>query len=315
MRLGAVLGLGAPVIGGAVVSVLRQALRARERRLAQPGEALSLVQLTRRTIAALRADPLEVWTRVATEIGEWPERRRPVLPYIATPDWAARLDICLGLTAPSTFAADAPPIWNDILARMAGQGITAGPMSYLGNNDGDLGLTRAIWRLVRGLNATRVVETGVAHAVTSRFILEALARNEGLGHLWSIDLPPMLHPELHKEIGVAVDYIMRRNWTYVEGSSRRRLKGMLRQAAPIDLFIHDSRHTTGNVLYELKHAWRALRPGGAAVVDDVDTNNGFHRFCETVDHDRAWVCEAEPVRPDERRANRRGYFGIIMKPG
>ena len=67
------------------------------------------------------------------------------------------------------------------------------------------------------------------------------------------------------------------------------------------------------MLFELKLAWSALRPGGAVLVDDVDTNNGFHRFCETVRPDRAWVCEAEPVRPDERRANRKGYFGVIMR--
>ena len=36
----------------------------------------------------------------------------------------------------------------------------------------------------------KVVETGVAHGVTSRFILEALERN-GRGFLWSIDLPPL----------------------------------------------------------------------------------------------------------------------------
>jgi len=124
----------------------------------------------------------------------------------------------------------------------------------------------------------------------------------------------MLHPELHGQIGAAVDGRLRGSWTLIKGSSRRRLGGLLKRTAPIDLFIHDSLHSTQNVLFELRLAWSALRPGGAVVVDDVDTNNGFHRFCETVSHDRAWVCEAEPARPDDRRANRKGYFGVILKP-
>jgi predicted O-methyltransferase YrrM len=186
-------------------------------------------------------------------------------------------------------------------------------MSYLVHNDGDLGLARAVWCLTRHLRATRVVETGVAHGVTSRFVLEALARNGG-GHLWSIDLPPTLHPEMHGEIGLAVGEGLR-GWTYIRGSSRRRLPGLLKRVAPIDLFIHDSRHTTENVLFEVNLAWRALRPGGALVVDDIDTNTGFDRFCEAVRPDRVWVCEAEPVRADERRANRKGYFGVVLKPG
>jgi cephalosporin hydroxylase len=33
-----------------------------------------------------------------------------------------------------------------------------------------------------------VIETGVAHGVTSRIVQEALNRN-GSGHLWSVDLP------------------------------------------------------------------------------------------------------------------------------
>ena len=85
-----------------------------------------------------------------------------------------------------------------------------GPMSYSVWNDGDPGVTRAIWCLIRHLAASKVVETGVAHGVTSRFVLEALQRNGG-GHLWSIDLPLLLLPELQQEIGVAVPDALRAN--------------------------------------------------------------------------------------------------------
>jgi hypothetical protein len=279
-----------------------------------PEPIYSPLERARRALAALASDPVEVCTRIASELSERPERRRPIRPYVADPDWDARLHDHLGLPSPCEVAAEAAPVWPDVLARMANRGVSAGPMSYLGWNDGDLGLARAAWCLVRHLNATRVVETGVAHGVTSRFVLEALARNGG-GHLWSIDLPPMLHPEMHSQIGMAISAGQQGSWTYIKGSSRRRLPALLKRAAPIDLFIHDSKHSTQNVVFELKLAWSALRPGGAVLVDDVDTNNGFHRFCETVRHDRAWVCEAEPVRPDDRRTNRKGFFGVILKPG
>lgn len=265
-----------------------------------------------RALGALASDPIEFYTRVASVLSERPERGRPIRPYVVDPDWDALLHEHLGATTPCHLAAEAAPVWREIQARMASRGIDAGPMSFLGWNDGDLGLARAAWCLVRHLNAVRVVETGVAHGVTSQFVLEALARNGG-GRLWSIDLPPMLHPEMHDQIGVAVDPGREGDWCYIKGSSRRRLPGLLKRIAPIDLFIHDSKHSTENVLFELKLAWSALRPGGAVVVDDVDTNNGFRRFCDQVRYDRAWVCEAEPVRPDDRRANRKGYFGVILK--
>jgi len=280
-------------------------------RLGEP--VLSPLERARREFAALAAHPLEFYTRIVSKLGGLSERREPVRPYEVDSDWDTRLHGHFSLAAPCPAAAEIAPVWTDVLARMTRCGISAGPMSFLGFNDGDLGLVRAVWCLVRHLKAARVVETGVAHGVTSRFILEALARNGG-GHLWSIDLPPMIHPELHAQIGVAVDERLRGSWTLIKGSSRRHLPGVLKRAAPIDLFIHDSKHSAENVLFELKSAWSALRPGGAVVVDDVDVNNGFHRFCERVSYDQAWVGEAEPVRPDDRRANRKGYFGVILKP-
>ena len=48
-----------------------------------------------------------------------------------------------------------------------------------------------------------VVETGVAHGVTSRIVLEALGQNDH-GYLWSIDLPHPLDNRLHKDTGAAV---------------------------------------------------------------------------------------------------------------
>jgi predicted O-methyltransferase YrrM len=156
-----------------------------------------------------------------------------------------------------------------------------------------------------------VVETGVAHGFTSRFILEALKRN-GDGHLWSIDLPP-LERVWRKQVGAAVGDRYSDRWSYIRGSSRRRLPELLSRLGQIDLFIHDSLHSERNVRFELDRAWAALRPGGALVVDDVDANNGFRSFIQSSSGHQSLICDAEPLHPDPRRFNKKGLFGIILK--
>ncbi len=85
-------------------------------------------------------------------------------------------------------------------------GMRFGLESFYGSNDADPELSRALWCLVRHLRPTKTVETGVAHGISSRVILEALERS-GHGRLWSIDPPP--EARLAGEVGVAVDGIVR----------------------------------------------------------------------------------------------------------
>jgi hypothetical protein len=151
----------------------------------------------------------------------------------------------------------------------------------------------------------------VAHGVTSRFILEALVRN-GQGHLWSIDVPP-LESAWKNHVGIAVAPPLRSRWTYIKGTSRLRLPELLRKLGEVDLFIHDSLHTERNVRFELDQAWGALKPGSALVVDDIDANWGFRSFTQSCSGHHSFVCEAEPVRPDFRRSNNKGMFGLIVK--
>jgi hypothetical protein len=190
-------------------------------------------------------------------------------------------------------------------------GIRAGPQSFQSWNDGDAGLVRAIWCLTRHLRPNKVVETGVAHGVTSRFILEALARN-GLGHLYSIDLPP-LERVWRQQVGIAVGGRFPDRWSYIQGSSRRHLPGLFSELGQIEFFVHDSLHSERNVRFELDRAWAALGAGGVMVVDDIDANWGFRSFTKTFSGHASMICEAEPLQPDLRRFNQKGLFGILMK--
>ena len=80
---------------------------------------------------------------------------------------------------------------------------------------------------------------------------------------------------------VAVPESLRSRWTYIEGTSGRRLPKLLSAIGPIDLFVHDSSHTERNVLFELTRPWRALERG-AIVADDVQQSSAFDKFIANV---------------------------------
>ena len=108
-------------------------------------------------------------------------------------------------------------------------------------------------------------------------MLEAFERN-GFGRLWSIDIPPLIETDLQAETASAVPDSLRGRWRYLEGSSRKRLPALVGVLGSIDLFVHDSMHTTRNVAFELDQVWPALRAGGLVVVDDVERNSAFANF-------------------------------------
>jgi Methyltransferase domain len=262
-------------------------------------------------LAAIASDPVEAWT--AFQDRNAARREGPTSPdlYKAEDDWEHGLHRLLGFSFPCEVRAEFWTLWPEVIRELEAKGIRVGPESFKGWNDGDAALVRAIWCLTRHLRPRNVVETGVAHGVTSRFILEALERN-GSGHLWSIDRPP-LEREWHGQIGMAVEGRLRHRWSYISGSSRRHLPRLLSQLGEIDLFVHDSLHSEGNVRFEVDRAWAALRCSGALVVDDIDANRGFLSFTQSFSGHQSIVCEAEPLRPDLRRFNKKGLFGIILK--
>jgi hypothetical protein len=206
--------------------------------------------------------------------------------YAVVEDWEPVLHKAIEAPWPCQEAEHFGKVWDATVSGLAAKGLRVGLASYRGWNDGDPAQAKAIWCLVAHLRPTTVVETGVAHGLTSRVILESLHRN-GNGHLWSVDLPAV-DPALHHEIGMAVPEDLRSRWTYVRGTSRRRLPELVRKLQRVDLFIHDSLHTARNTGFELDTVWPTLPPGGVAVVDDIDRNLGFSRFTERVTRE-TWV--------------------------
>jgi predicted O-methyltransferase YrrM len=255
-------------------------------------------------------DPLDAFAAFQEELLSRFEPKDPVR-YDAAPGWEAEWRAAAGI-APDFARAEFEALWQEVVASLRARGLKVGVGSFHAWNDGDAGLVRTIWTLIRHHRPEIVIETGVAHGMTSRFILEALERT-GAGHLWSIDLPPV-NPATRQEVGVAVDRdSLRARWTYLAGTSRRRLPDLLNRLQRVDLFIHDSMHSDRNMTFEMELAWNHLRPGGAMVVDDIDINPAFKRFAERHPEHRSVICTAEPLSPDARRFNQKGLFGIVLK--
>lgn len=205
-------------------------------------------------------------------------RRHDQTPHNqAEQDWERRLHELVGAPWPCPDADAFRGIWPAVVETMEQHNLRVGRGNFGYYDDADPGLARTLWCLVHHLQAANVVETGVAHGVSSRVMLEALSRS-GQGRLASIDMTLSLMLDLRPEVGVAVPDRLRDRWLFLDGPSRRHLRPLLRRLGSIDLFVHDSFHSTRNVRWELDTAWAALRPGGIALVDDVDFNWGFEMF-------------------------------------
>jgi Methyltransferase domain len=256
-------------------------------------------------------DPIQYWMTARDHSAAKYEETRPPCRCVPDHDWEERMHAYLGLSWPCQEVAEFWSLWPTVMKELEAMGIRPGPESFQWWNDGDAGLVRAAWCLTRHLKAKKVVETGVAHGVTSRLVLEALRAN-GAGHLWSIDLQPN-DTHWRTQVGAAVGDGHSDRWSYIQGSSRRRLPGLLSRLGQIHFFIHDSLHSERNVRFELDQAWAAMGEIGALLVDDVDVNGGFQSFIRAHPGLHAMIAEAEPLHPDLRRFNKKGLFGVILK--
>jgi predicted O-methyltransferase YrrM len=225
--------------------------------------------------------------------------------YLRTPEWERRLHESLAVAWPCACTEEFDDVWAGVVETMTTKGFRIGRRNYGGDDDCDRGLARSLFCLTRHLSPHNVVETGVAHGVSSRCILEGLERNDR-GSLWSIDLPPLTIPERRAEIGVAVTDGLRHRWHYLEGSSRRVLPPLLDHLGTIELFVHDSWHSTRNTRWELDTAWLALARRGAVASDDIDHNYGFARF----ERDMAPTAVFHATADDGER-----LFGIAVAAG
>jgi Methyltransferase domain len=252
-------------------------------------------------LRAFAVDPLGVARALPGEL----RQKRGTQQY-STADadeaWYEHLHEMLGAAWPCPDCAELDILMEDISAVLAANGLRTGRGTYGWYSDAEKSLCGAIWCVVRHARPQLVIETGVAHGVSSRVVLEALGRNER-GHLYSIDLPHPLDHRLHGQTGLAVSESCRGRWTYLAGSSQRRLPPLLAEVDEVNVFIHDSLHTAENTLFEMEQVALKMPPGGVMLVDDIMSHNGFATFAGRHPDYQTMVCSA---------SDQEGMFGIAV---
>lgn len=173
------------------------------------------------------------------------------------------------------------------------------PIEYtLDNQSGEF-----LYILCKLLKPENVVETGVAYGLSSMYILQALHENKK-GTLYSID--SVFSPWQSKEmIGAAIPDYLRKNWKIILGSSSKQLKNLLNSLKSIDIFFHDSLHTSKNMTFEFETSWPFIRNKGFLISDDISFNNAFYEFYTKL--------KLEPkILP--QKTNSGLFLGILQKP-
>jgi Methyltransferase domain len=264
----------------------------------------SRLQKTVRLFRTFAGHPVTVGRALPGEIRQWQQlhrrRERPV--FQVDEAWDEHLHQLLGAPWPCPQRQQFDEVIASIGALLTARGWGFGRDTYAWYADGDSSLCRAVWCVTLHTRPEVVIETGVAHGVTSRIVLEALGQND-FGHLWSIDLPFPFDERLHGETGAAVPDACRPRWTYLEGSSKQRLPPLVAEVGHTEVFIHDSLHTEENTLFEMEQAASAMSTDGVMLVDDIDSHEGFSTFASQHPRYRTIICPS---------GDRTGLFGIAV---
>lgn len=265
---------------------------------------LSRQQKVLRALGALAANPAKVIRAVP---GEFQQHRRrtevdPELIYEVDGAWDEHLHGLLGAPWPCPQVQQLDQIMADIDALLTVRGLSSGGLTDGWYSDAEISLCRAVWCVTRHTRPEVVIETGVAHGVTTRVVLEALRQNE-FGHLWSIDLPFPFDRRVHAETGAVIPDMCRSRWSYLEGSSRQRLPPLVDKVGHVEMFIHDSLHTATNTLFEMERTASVMSQGGVILVDDIgESHDAFATFIRRNPQYQAIICPA---------SDRRGIWGIF----
>lgn len=177
----------------------------------------------------------------------------------------------VGLLEPGAPLLTLPPHLIEEASRKA----EAAPVTMGGPGDLDL-----LYDSILFAGATRVVETGVAYGWSSLAALAAL-RETG-GRLVSVDMP---YPKMGNEpfVGMVVPPDWRDRWTLIRRPDRNGLKRAIADfRGEIDLCHYDSDKSYAGRMFAYPILWRALRPGGVFISDDISDNFAFRDFFATL---------------------------------
>jgi predicted O-methyltransferase YrrM len=166
---------------------------------------------------------------------------------------------------------------------------------------GDLDL---LYALAEHLQATRVVETGVAYGWSSLSLLLSLNKRRG-AKLISTDMPiPCGNYE--EFVGCVVPPELASQWSVLRLSDRQALPEAIRDARPLDLCHYDSDKSYEGRMWAYPLLWEAMREGGIFVSDDIEDNVAFREFAHRVSADPIVVRKSDPDIGEK-------FIGLLVK--
>jgi len=134
---------------------------------------------------------------------------------------------------------------------------------------------KLLYNLVEHLQATRIIETGVARGESALCFLTSLKNRNG--KLISTNIP---RPDMWVDTGCLVPGELGQYWELIELPDRQALPKALDEMPEIDLCYYDSDKSYSGRMFAYPLLWNALRQGGIFVSDDIDDNFAFRDFCE-----------------------------------
>lgn len=157
-----------------------------------------------------------------------------------------------------------------------------------------------IYQAAEHVQATRVIETGVAFGWSSLAFLLSLRHRPG-SRLVSTDLA---YPRGNSEqyVGCVVPPDLRHLWTLIPYPDRQALPKALKQLPEIDVCHYDSDKSYEGRLWAYPRLWKALRSGGIFISDDIGDNLGFRDFCA--------LAGQKPIIFKYKTR----YIGVLVKP-
>lgn len=140
--------------------------------------------------------------------------------------------------------------------------------------------TSVLYSACLALTPSTVLETGVAHGLSSLAILLAMEAS-GEGRLFSVDMPYRGSTD-DSYVGQAVPAELRDRWTLYRLPDRRGLPRAIAAGGPFDIVHYDSDKTRAGREFAYPRMWAATRPGGLFLSDDVNDNGAFTEFAAAV---------------------------------
>jgi hypothetical protein len=168
------------------------------------------------------------------------------------------------------------------------------------------------YAIVRKVEPDTVVESGVYNGVSTASVLLALEENDR-GRLHSVDYSAALRDDHGtaddrrafyererpscsepgssmlvpgRNPGWILPERLRDRWELVQGRPQAELPRLYHDHDEIDVFLHDSEHSTSCMLYEFELAWEWLGTDGLILSSHVQWNDAYETFVEERD------CEA-----------------------